>query len=264
MFFWHFSYNLTGWIKGFFPAFIGHRNLLPPNGSRMQLIENVLLITIIGAWAFVGRVTLIARIRGMIQREPLIIGFALCACLVSILGVLLTLVQARYYFPIVFMALFALALCLGATEERAAPVPVSPALLVLGSLALLSMTPASSLFERRNTSFRAALAELPKIQLRESACYLEALGDDRMRIFLPSNIRFVSYRAKGEHEGFDEFVRSRNIGIVHVTSYLEQDRLYVNDPQWREFLSSPEKFGFERRPLPWHEALYVRTASLAF
>ena len=262
MFFWHFSYNLTGWIKGVFPAFIGHRNFLLPDGSRLQMVENILLIAIVGGHTLAGRATLLPRIRRVMQQQPLVVGFAVCACLVSVLGVLLTLVQSRYFFPIVFMGLFAGALCLGARDEGATSESVPPALLLFGSVVLLGMTPASSLFERRNTSFRTALDELPKIQLREPTGYLEALGDDRMRIFLPGNIRFVSYRAKGEQEGFSEFMQSRNIGIVHVTSFLEQDRLYVNDPQWKEFLSSPEKFGFERRPLPWHEALYLKTASL--
>ena len=267
MFLWHVSYNLAGFFKGLVPAIVHHRNFLLPAGHRMEILENAILVFTGAVFLAVNRKAVISRSMYVAKRYPLILLFVIGASAVSVLGVLLTLVQARYFFPIVFLGLFAAFLCIGCNEDDfpGTKSGLAPAHVLVGCFLVLGATPASSFYEKRNTPLRSALAEIARFKFKDPTGYLEGLGDKRMRVYLDNSIQYINfnYRSKSENETFGDFLRLHNVGIVHVTSLLKHDRLFLDDPEWNEFVSDPEAFGFEIIPLPWNEALYVKKSALA-
>lgn len=260
----HLLANFRGLATRIVPVTLAHRNFLLPEGHRWQSVERVFLGGLLLVLAIVQRKRLGPNLRWLCREATPVLLFSVASMGLATAGMLLTSTGDRYFFPIVFFGGLIIATLLGRSEpgacDAASPLESRPLWLSGFALVLVGLAPSSHYRDQNITSTRAVLAELSRHAFQNGTGFVEAVGMKRMEIYLAPELRFV---LPPEKTGtFRAFLEARQIGAIHLTPYLRTVQNFANDPEWREFLAAPEKFGFTPISLPFQETLFLRETAL--
>ena len=240
-----------------FPAlFFCHSTIIFPAGRLFKIAEALLLLGLCSGYIFYTRNRWRANFASNLLKYRvflIIVGVYLIPGFVSAI-----IIYPRDHYLLLPGLLIAVTIASFVAKQTSGKEQPNYKRLLIYSLLVISLTPCIADRTSPKRENLETILFLKTLRIEKRVNVLEAEGG--YGIYVGDN-----YHRVGEYEkntGFNEFLGDRDIGMIVVTDYLQNDTRFRNDKEWEFFLSHYSSMGYERIDVPNTERKLIVRSNL--